>query len=673
MSRAGKRNGLFQSFTALSIFILFAVGGTGRPSASAQVKAGASIQHEVTVTLKLIQVFVTDAHGKPALNLDRFDFVLYDNGSLQTITDFERHVLAAPAVDRAEAVPPLSSAKPAAAPLLGRKFIFLIDYIRNGFEGVQKARTAALEFLNSKVRPDDEAALFSLSSMSGLTLHEYFTSDHRKVRAAFKKLRDVPGLSGVDSGRELIGMELMTAQIFGPHGGHLGPSQRNLFAEIAEWAKALRSIPGQKNIILFTQGFGKDVVHPSHPNNALFEMMTRSLASANAPVFTVDTTPQAPPGLAVDAKLPSGTLSEDSLAHLSKMTGGRYLGSVNYHSEIATAIENATANYYVLGYGIPVAWDGKYHDVKVEIRRPGYLVHAQRGYFNPVPFARLSPLEKHLQLIEAVLAEGAQAKRNRDIPLTTVQFAGAPETNMIILSEIPSDIRESVGDHVELISLVLNENKAIVDGKRAEIDWNDFRAGTIYQYGLTALAPGRYDCRAVVRNLDDGRVAVGACTVDVPAPSAGGPAMFPPLLLVPGADAQYLNLTLPGPAVSPENFYMSTIFPFPAKEYVPLVGALEQGTPYLFATLRCVWEGERRGEGEIEMSARLTPEGTEKGEPIDMNLLDSFSRGKVDFYFIEFDLPGLLPGRYQIEIRAEDMFKGSAVRTAVGFTVRPPA
>ena len=129
----------------------------------AQVRAKApetALQHEVTVTLKLIQVFVTGADGKPALDLTKTDFVLTDNGKSQTITDFESHVLAVPAAERAVAValPAPAPAPTGPAPLLSRKFIFLIDYVRNGLEGVQKAKAAALEFLDSKVGPDDEVA-----------------------------------------------------------------------------------------------------------------------------------------------------------------------------------------------------------------------------------------------------------------------------------------------------------------------------------------------------------------------------------------------------------------------------------------------------------------------------------------------------------------------------------
>jgi len=661
----GRRGGAHsRSLTALSVIIfLFGSGAAQAP-----------LQHEVTVTLKLIQVSVTGPDGKPARDLARSDFVLTDNGKPQTITDFESHVLAIPASERAVAVD-LPAAAPVPvrageAPLLSRKFIFLIDYIRNGFEGVQKAKAAALDFLETTVGPDDEVGLFTLSPMSGLTLHEYLTTDHAKVRAKIKKLREFVGGGGESvSSDELMGMELLNAQVMGGHGGHAGPSQRNIFEDIAEWAKALRAIPGQKNIILFTMGFGNGVVRPGRLNNVLFENMARALASANAPVFTVDTTPQGLPGRDIEAKLPSGTLADRSLDYLSKTTGGMYLGGVNFSSRIAADIQDATANYYVLGYGVPAAWDGKYHEVKVEVRKPGYTVHAQRGYYNPVPFAKLSPIEKHIHLIEIALGEGSTAKATRTFSMTAVPFAGAEGANTLLLSEIPADVAASVGDRVELISLVLGPTSAIVDGKRVELARSDLGGG-IYEYSTVSLAPGRYECRAVIRNLDDGRAAVGACAIDVAAAPAGGPAICPPLLLVRGAEGRYLNVASPGPEGGTAGLSISSIFPFPVKEYVPLVGALGPGRTGLFAMMRCLWGGERRAQGERELAARVAPERSEDWEPVEMTLVTSASRDAADFYLLGFELPALSPGRYRLEITAEDQDSGSVLRTSSVLLVR---
>jgi hypothetical protein len=187
---------------------------------------------------------------------------------------------------------------------------------------------------------------------------------------------------------------------------------------------------------------------------------------------------------------------------------------------------------------------------------------------------------------------------------------------------------------------------------------------------VAALAPGRYDCRAVVRNLDDGRAAVGACTVEVVASVAAGPMMSSPLLLFRGGEGRYLNLASPGRGADAEDLSISRIFPFPAKEYVPLVGPLEPGTESLFAALRCEWGDERRTKGEIELSAWLLSGGDGGRQPIEMDLLESSSRDEADFYLLELALPRLLPGRYGLEIQAEAAATGSVVRSTGWFTVR---
>jgi hypothetical protein len=56
----------------------------------------ADLKHEVVVTLKLIQVYVTDKKGSPVTDLEKSDFQLWDNGKPVEITGFEKHVSTLP-------------------------------------------------------------------------------------------------------------------------------------------------------------------------------------------------------------------------------------------------------------------------------------------------------------------------------------------------------------------------------------------------------------------------------------------------------------------------------------------------------------------------------------------------------------------------------------------------
>ena len=86
--------------------------------------------HEVTVTLKLIQVYVTDKDGNPVSDLKRSDFILYDNGDLKEITDFEHHSVTI-RMDEPEDTAPREgrTGSQSAQPILGRKFLIFLDLL----------------------------------------------------------------------------------------------------------------------------------------------------------------------------------------------------------------------------------------------------------------------------------------------------------------------------------------------------------------------------------------------------------------------------------------------------------------------------------------------------------------------------------------------------------------
>jgi hypothetical protein len=379
------------------------------------------------------------------------------------------------------------------------------------------------------------------------------------------------------------------------------------------------------------------------------------------------------------ARLALGVAPEDSMEHLARTTGGSYFHDVNYSAKIASDIQDVTASYYVLGFAVPAAWDGKYHEVKVEVRRKGYEVRAQRGYFNPLPFGKLSEIEKHVHLLGLmglVSGEGdASTKSVLEFPFVAIPFAAAipfataGALNTLLLAEIPAaSVREAVGERVELVILVVNADKAIVDGKRLEIDWKVFPERRAFLCVGTGLAPGRYECRAVVRNLDDGRAAAGACSVEMPEPASEGPLVFPPFLFVRGPQATYLNIALETQARGADPQLVSRIFPFPAKECLPLIGPLGRGSDFLGAVLRCEWRGERGGE--IELAVRLFPEGGGEEIEIGAEVHDRRSEGEADLYLLGIEIPELPPGRYRLEIEAENPATGKTVRTTGLFSVR---
>ena len=645
-------------------FFLFAFLSLSFPLTQKQEKTQ-ELTHEVAVTLKLVQVYVTDNKGNPAGDLEKSEFILYDNDKLKEITDFEKHFLYLP-----EAGPEESRTSPApdTSSVMNRKFFFLIDCENNDLEGVAKSRNAALEFLDTKAQPGDEIALLSYSFMRGLILHEYLTSDHEKVRAAINKIQPVPGKNrGWDSfaslGHSVMGMEAdVIARATTPT--EIRIASRRFSSKIQDLAKALHHIPGQKNIILFSKGYGKSVLMYGSPQGDAFRAMAKELASSNAPVFSVNTTT----GMAKTKISP-----DDAMDYLSKQTGGKYYHDVDFYSKIAEDIQNATSNYYVLGYSVESTWDGKFHDIKVEVKRAGYKVHAQRGYFNPLPFNQFSPVEKHFHLLALALGEKAYFEQHLNFPMVVVPFSDKKELNHLFISEIPvRRIRETVEDNTEFISLIFDQNKNIVDSMRMKIDWGTNDREKIYQYSTAALVPGQYDCRVVIRNLDNGKGAVGACSVEMPEAAEENLKLYPPLLLIPGKEMQYLHVFDPDKDDASKSVSLFQIFPFQSKEYIPLVGELQQETPSLYAALRCIWKGNL--EPEIQISAWLEPRESGQKIPLAFHILNSQRQEEADVLFLEIEVPELQPGRYLLHLLAEDVATKSSSQTTSVFSVKssPP-
>ena len=109
--------------TRISGRLLVLLLGFTLNASSPQEKPGQlPLEHKVTVSLKLIQVFVMDKHGRPMTDLEKTDFEVFDDGQLKTITEFEKHATPAPA--KAEEAPAKPSAPPGWWSKAGRPIMF---------------------------------------------------------------------------------------------------------------------------------------------------------------------------------------------------------------------------------------------------------------------------------------------------------------------------------------------------------------------------------------------------------------------------------------------------------------------------------------------------------------------------------------------------------------------
>jgi len=606
------------------------------------------LQHEVAVTLKLIQVYITDKNGKQVTNLDKSEFRVFDNGKLQTITEFERHMAPAskPATEQPVVKETLVTTE-ITAPRMGRKFFVLIDLDSNDLEGLAKSRSAALHFLDSQALPSDEIGVYSYSFMQGLVLHIYLTTDHAKVREAVRRIRDVPGKQSGGTGGADTGTIVTSS---GDSGNvriavQASTSPSRAFADrMTALAKVLGHIPGYKNILYFSQG---SVIN-GMDGDAVRRLkdMSREFGASNAPFYAVNTETPKPFNMG-GGIIKGGEL----LAFVAEQSGGKAykeVGAVIHFADIAQDIQDLTRNYYVLGFPVQESWDGKYHKIKVEMRSGDYRVQAQSGYYNPKLFRDFSDLEKEIHLFDLALVEKPAAQAPLMFAMRALQYERKEEARVLMLSKLPAEVMDKFANKkIELVSLIFDEQDNPVDRKQTKPDLAKYRSMDVFYSSEALLKPGAYRCRFIIRDLDTGEAALAYTRATVPTKAGSGLSLFSPMLLIDGSNFAFWDM-----GTKKNTAPWMDLYSYDRSLYSPLMGELAQGTLKIFAVIPFSFKGVPLAA--ISFSATLVDSATGKNVRLPLTVLNRFQKGGLEIQFVELSLNAVAPGKYLLYFHAED-------------------
>jgi len=127
---------------------------------------------------------------------------------------------------------------------------------------------------------------------------------------------------------------------------------------------------GRKSILFFSQGPG---VRPGSPNDQLMKEIDEAASRGNVAIHVIDPRPLGAVGFGGDTVL----------RRIAADTGGRAIVNTNNPTEqLASVMADASA-YYLVGY-TPTrrSNDGKFHEIKVRVKRRGVHVNARRGYWS---------------------------------------------------------------------------------------------------------------------------------------------------------------------------------------------------------------------------------------------------------------------------------------------------
>lgn len=352
---------------------------------------------------RLVEVdVVARSKGAPASGLTKEDFILLDNGKPQEIALFSVKGTEAPLL--AGALPPVYS-NPVQLPAgtfsnrLNREgegpktsTILLIDRRNTGYTDQVYAIQRVQKFLATP-RTRDRIAIYTFGA-DGFQAVQDLTSDTELLSRAMTNLHPK-------------GAEQMCG------GGMEGRAQtecsrQEIFARVLDTKHALDSIarhltnvPGRKNLIWITASLplaGKDYDFTSYMEDA-----ARSLNDANLALYAVDArgligalqgmtaiqnaeyrgNPNAAQMQA--RKTGVGPSGIETMNLLAGRTGGDvYFNTNGLEDSIQTAVDDGELTY-TLGFYPESSPDGLWHNLKVEVSRPGVSARYRKNYFAARP------------------------------------------------------------------------------------------------------------------------------------------------------------------------------------------------------------------------------------------------------------------------------------------------
>lgn len=308
-----------------------------------------------------VDVTVTTRKGEPATDLTREDFSLSEDGKPQTIDSFQFvRSDGTPTDDRAlEIRSPTHAAAEAARDDVRTFLIFWDEYHIGQFIPATRGREALMEFVRTAFGPTDLVGIMDqLTTVDSIR----FTRDRMALAEQVRTLKGrlgvyIPARSAIEEGHMRFPSDI--------------PRLRNevTMTALASAAAFLGNFrEGRKTLLFVSQGIPTYV--SGSPN--LYNDIIRTANTNNTAIYTLD------PAAEVGRR-------PDSLLGLAYDTGGRpFVGTNRPLTMMPQMVRDASA-YYLLGYSSPAPYDGKFHKIKVDVKKDGYEVRARSGYFTPTP------------------------------------------------------------------------------------------------------------------------------------------------------------------------------------------------------------------------------------------------------------------------------------------------
>lgn len=478
-------------------------------------------------------------------------------------------------------------------------------------------------------------------------------------------------------------------------------------------AKALRIVPGQKQFILFSSGipasllFGNQAGTPMDGSlkpgqGALYETgdpvlrsqaeeLNKEFGASGCVFFVFDTRESAMKTSMFEREAqsletgkrtafsPTSAFEANSiyknnritgfetLDRLAKLTGGEYFSNIDRYEKNFDEVQALTGAFYVLGFPVNERWDGKFHEVKVEVKRKGCEVRAQAGYFNPKPFSEYSDLEKQLHLFDLALNERAFSRMPITVPMKALTSSAEGISRLAVLAKISEEVTAKfAGKRVEFVAIFLDDKGEISDIVREEVDPTFLQSRDMSFAVGSTLKPGDYYCRLVIRDMDTGLSAVASAKATIGRLQITSLQLGTPLILEAGIGGSFLYASA---KKAREAFPWAEIYPFDSSLFTPTLAELSATARSIQVVIPCAASGGR--QLNLVLSANLVNSTSGERSAITITRLDKVQKGPLEILTLELDVADVAPGSYYLHINAQDRASGALGHSVTALVILP--
>jgi VWFA-related protein len=402
---------------------------------------------KIDVSVVNVDVTVTDRAGNPVHGLKRDDFEVFEDEKPQKITNFY-------AVENQKTGQPVDER-------FRRNVLVIVDNLTGAGFRRDRALDRLEEFINDRFTGGQYD--WSLAVVDrGAQMLLAPTSDKKQIFEAIGEVRkmfagEIPRLSldgdfsaGSCSTQRLSGMLNASDRLM------LAANEANSAATVVQAIRGFSGVPGKKIILLLTTdvalrfdplsvtdcmppGTQTEFARMAREQVGAREYVVREANASNVSLYIINTE-----GLRAGAWESAqgvgarGGMSEHyvpstdngSLFWLARQTGGRLLPG-NYVERSLDTFDAASSNFYSLGYRASHGDDGRYHRIRVRLKREGRFDLQYRDGYTNLPSA--------LQLIRLLQSPIAPAMQTSSIPVA-LSFGAPTSTNGILMVPVSASV-----------------------------------------------------------------------------------------------------------------------------------------------------------------------------------------------------------------------------------------